>query len=214
MTVKVLLLDDEELVRGGLRMILESDPGIEVVAEAADGTNVLDLVAAHRPDVVLTDIQMPRVDGLEVTGRVAALPDGPAVVVLTTFDLDEYVHAALRRGAAGFLVKDIAPNDLLAAIHVVAGGDAMISPRITKRLLGEFANGGAKPGALKRLAALTPRELEVAVAVGHGLANAAIAESLRLSESTVKVHIGRVLTKLDAANRTQVAIVVHDAELV
>ncbi|MFD9736528.1 response regulator [Umezawaea sp. NPDC059074] len=213
MTVKVLLLDDEELVRGGLRMILESDPDLEVVAEAADGTGVLDLVARHRPDVVLTDIQMPRVDGLEVTRLVAALPDGPPVLVLTTFDLDEYVHTALREGASGFLVKDTPPRDLVQAVRMVAAGEAMISPRITKRLLREFAGGGAKQEAVTRLAALTAREREVAVAVGGGLSNAEISRSLVLSESTVKVHIGRVMAKLDVVNRTQVAIVVHDAGL-
>jgi len=212
-TVKVLLLDDEELVRGGLRMILESDPDLEVVAEAADGTGVLDLVARHRPDVVLTDIQMPRVDGLEVTRLVAALPDGPPVLVLTTFDLDEYVHTALREGASGFLVKDTPPRDLVQAVRMVAAGEAMISPRITKRLLREFAGGGAKQEAVTRLAALTAREREVAVAVGGGLSNAEISRSLVLSESTVKVHIGRVMAKLDVVNRTQVAIVVHDAGL-
>ncbi|MCS7479543.1 response regulator [Umezawaea endophytica] len=213
MTVKVLLLDDEELVRGGLRMILESDPDITVVAESADGTGVLDLVARHRPDVVLTDIQMPRVDGLEVTRLVTSLPDGPPVLVLTTFDLDEYVHSALRLGASGFLVKDTPPRDLVQAVRMVAAGEAMISPRITKRLLREFAGGGAKREAVARLEALTAREREVAVAVGGGLSNAEISKSLVLSESTVKVHIGRVMSKLDVANRTQVAIVVHDAGL-
>lgn len=213
MTVKVLLLDDEELVRGGLRMILESDPAIAVVAEASDGAGVLDLVARHRPDVVLTDIQMRGVDGLEVTRLVTSLPDGPPVLVLTTFDLDEYVHSALRLGASGFLVKDTPPRDLVQAVHAVAAGEAMISPRITKRLLSEFAGGGAKQEAVTRLDALTAREREVAVAVGGGLSNAEISRSLFLSESTVKVHIGRVMSKLDVANRTQVAIVVHDAGL-
>jgi DNA-binding NarL/FixJ family response regulator len=212
-TVKVLLLDDEELVRSGIRMILESDAEIEVVAEGGDGTGVLDLVARHRPDLVLTDIQMPQVDGLEVTKNVTALPDAPAVVVLTTFDLDEYVHAALRHGATGFLLKDIAPRELIAAVHVVARGEAMISPRITKRLLDAFVSGGAKEDTGARLAALTPRELEVAVAVGQGLSNAAIAGNLHLSEATVKVHIGRILTKTEAGNRTQIAILVHDAGL-
>jgi DNA-binding NarL/FixJ family response regulator len=194
-------------------MILESDPDITVVAESADGAGVLDLVALHRPDVVLTDIQMPRVDGLEVTRLVTSLPDGPPVLVLTTFDLDEYVHSALRQGASGFLVKDTPPRDLVQAVRMVAAGEAMISPRITKRLLREFAGGGAKREAVERLEALTAREREVAVAVGGGLSNAEISKSLVLSESTVKVHIGRVMSKLDVANRTQVAIVVHDAGL-
>jgi DNA-binding NarL/FixJ family response regulator len=212
-TVKVLLLDDEELVRSGIRMILESDAQIQVVAERGDGVGVVELVAEHRPDLVLTDIQMPKVDGLAVTKSVTALPGAPAVVVLTTFDLDEYVHTALRHGASGFLLKDIAPRDLIDAVHVVARGEAMISPKITKRLLGEFASGGAKEDTGAKLAALTPRELEVAVAVGQGLSNAAIAGSLQLSAATVKVHIGRIMAKVDAGNRTQIAILVHDAGL-
>jgi DNA-binding NarL/FixJ family response regulator len=214
MTVKVLLLDDEELVRVGIRLILESDPGIEVVAEAADGAGVLDLVARHRPDVVLTDIQMPGGDGLDVTRRVTALPDGPAVVVLTTFDLDRYVHAALRNGATGFLLKDTPPRDLVAAIHVAADGEAMISPRITRRLLTEFARGAAHQDALDKLDTLTARERDVAMAIARGLPNPAIAAELFLSESTVKLHVGHVMAKLSAANRTQVAIAVHDAGLV
>lgn len=213
MTVKVVLLDDEEVVRVGLRLILESDPGIEVVADAADGTGVLDLVARHRPDVVLTDIRMPRVDGLAVTEQVTALPDAPSVVVLTTFDLDAHVHRALRAGAAGFLVKDISPRDLVAAVHTVARGAAMISPSVTKRLLAEFAAGGARWDARERVATLSDRERQVAVGLGQGLSNAAIAARLHLGESTVKVHVATVLTKLGAANRTQAAIVVHDAGL-
>jgi len=212
-TVRVLLLDDEELVRGGLRLILESDPDIEVVAEAGDGAGVLDLVAAHRPDVVLTDVQMPRVDGLQVTAKVTALPDPPVVVVLTTFDLDEYVHTALRSGAAGFLLKDIPPRELVHAVHVVARGEAMISPKVTKRLLTHFTRSGSAD-ALDRVSTLTDRERDVAMAVGRGLSNGRIAAELHLSESTVKVHLGHAMTKLGADNRTQVAIAVHDAGLV
>ncbi|MEU0468816.1 response regulator transcription factor [Amycolatopsis sp. NPDC006131] len=211
MTVRVLLLDDEELVRGGLRLILESDPEIEVVAEAGDGTGVVDLVARHRPDVVLTDIQMPLVDGLQVTAKVTALPGAPVVVVLTTFDLDEYVHTALRSGAAGFLLKDIPPRELVHAVHVVARGEAMISPKVTKRLLSHFTRGSA--AALDRVGTLTDRERDVALAVGRGLSNSRIAAELHLSESTVKVHLSHVMAKLGAGNRTQVAIAVHDAGL-
>lgn len=209
MAVKVLLLDDEELVRGGIRLILESNPDLRVVAEAPD---VLDLVDRFHPDVVLTDVQMPGVDGLEVVRRVTALPDAPAVVVLTTFDLDEYVHSALRGGATGFLLKDTPPRDLVRAVHVVARGEAMISPAVTKRLLLEFAaEPDGRAEARRRLSGLTPREREVAEAVGRGASNAEIAKELFLSESTVKVHIGRIMAKLDAANRTRVAITVHDA---
>ncbi|WP_432846174.1 response regulator [Amycolatopsis sp. CA-161197] len=211
--IKVVLLDDEVLVRSGIRMILESDPEIRVVAEAGDGTGVAELVAQHRPDVVLTDIQMPGVDGLEVTRVVTALPEAPAVVVLTTFDLDEYVHTALRHGATGFLLKDTPPRDLVSAVHVVHRGEAMLSPAVTRRLLGEFASGGAMETAKARLAALTSREREVAVAVAEGWSNAVISTKLGVSQATVKVHLGRIMSKVEAANRTQVAILVHDAGL-
>ncbi|SEP52833.1 response regulator [Amycolatopsis saalfeldensis] len=211
--IKVLLLDDEALVRSGIRMILESDPEIRVVAEAGDGEGVAELVERHRPDVVLTDIQMPRVDGLEVTRVVAAGPGAPQVVVLTTFDLDEYVHTALRHGATGFLLKDTPPRDLVRAVHLVKRGEAMLAPSITRRLLAHFAAGEAVQGAKTRLEVLTPREREVAVAVAHGSSNAAIAAALGLSEATVKVHVGRIMSKVDATNRTQVAILVHDAGL-
>lgn len=213
MSCKVVLLDDEELVRSGIRVILEADGGIEVVAEAADGSAADDLVVKHRPDVVLTDIRMPDVDGLEVTKRLSALPQPPAVVVLTTFDLDEYVHSALRNGAAGFVLKDTPPRELANAVHVVAGGEAMLSPRITTKLLSTFSTSAPAQAAKSRLAELTAREREVAVAVAQGLSNAEIADNVYMSLSTVKVHIGRIMTKLDAANRTQVAIIAHDAGL-
>ncbi|WP_409186049.1 response regulator [Amycolatopsis sp. VS8301801F10] len=211
--LKILLLDDEVLVRSGIRMILESDPGIEVVAEAGDGRGVLALVREHRPDLVLTDVQMPEVDGLEVTRLVTAEPDPPAVVVLTTFDLDEYVHEALRHGATGFLLKDTPPRELVKAMHVVGRGEAMLSPSITRRLLAHFATAATPTPARARLEPLTPREREVAVAVGQGSSNAEIARELGLSEATVKVHLGRIMAKTEAANRTQVAILVHDAGL-
>ncbi|HEX6356690.1 response regulator transcription factor [Actinophytocola sp.] len=211
MTIRVLLLEDEELVRSGIRMILESASDIEVIAEAADGSRAVELAETHHPDVVLTDIQMPHVDGLSVTERLARrIP----VVVLTTFDLDEYVHTALRHGAAGFLLKDTPPLDLVNAVRVVARGEAMISPRITKRLLSTFAADPVREPARARLTPLTPREHDVTLAIARGLSNAEIARSLDLSESTVKVHIGRIMAKLDATNRTQVAILVHDAGLV
>ncbi|MEU9127592.1 response regulator transcription factor [Kitasatospora sp. NPDC048540] len=211
--VKVVVLEDEELVRSGVRMILDADPGIEVVAEGGDGDVAVDLVARHRPHVVLTDIQMPRVDGLEVTRRLLATPHPPVVAVLTTFDLDEYVHAALRAGAAGFLLKDTPPRELARAVHVLARGEAMLSPRVTKRLLSTFSAGDAAEAARRRLRLLTDREREVAAAVARGLTNAEIAADLFLSASTVKVHIGRIMAKLEAANRTQVAIIAHDARL-
>ena len=213
MTVKVVLLDDEELVRGGIRLILDSDPGIEVVGEGSDGSVATELVTKHRPDVLLTDIQMPKVGGLEVTKRVTALPDPPAVAVLTTFDLDEYVFSALQNGAAGFLLKDTPPRELAGAVHTVARGEAMLSPRITTKLLATFTTGGAAQAAKAQVEGLTAREREVAVAVAQGLSNAEIAADLYMSQSTVKVHIGRIMTKLGVGNRTQVAIVAHDAGL-
>jgi DNA-binding NarL/FixJ family response regulator len=213
-TVKVLLIEDEEIVRSGIRMILESAPDIEVVGEAADGSPAVELTDRHRPDVVLTDIQLPRVNGIEVTRRLTARASPPAVVILTTFDIDEYVYAALRHGATGFLLKDTPPHDLVAAVRVAARGEAMISPRITKRLLANFAAGETTNTARRRLEALTPREREVAGWIGRGLSNSEIAKQLFLSESTVKVHIGRIKGKVDAANRTQIAILVHEAGLV
>ncbi len=213
MSTKVVLLEDEELVRGGLRMILDSDPEIEVVAEDGDGAGAVDLVSKHRPDVVLTDIQMPTVGGLEVTKRLTALPEPPSVAVLTTFDLDEYVYSALRNGAAGFLLKDTPPRELANAVHVVAGGESMLSPRITTKLLSSFSTSVPAQSAKSRIEELTAREREVAVSVAQGLSNAEIANNVYMSLSTVKVHIGRIMTKLDAANRTQVAIVAHDAGL-
>ena len=211
--VKVVLLEDEDLVRGGIRVILDSDPDIEVAGEAGDGSAAVELVQRHRPDVVLTDIQMPKVDGLEVTRRLAALPEPPAVGVLTTFDLDEYVHTALRHGAAGFLLKDTSPRELIAAVHVLARGEAMLSPRVTTKLLSTFSENTTRDGARARIETLTVREREVALHLAHGLSNAEIAEKLYMSQSTVKVHISHIMAKLDATNRTQVALVAHDAGL-
>ncbi|MFD7718425.1 response regulator [Streptomyces sp. NPDC059814] len=213
MTVRVILLDDEELVRKGIRMILHAEPDIEVVAEGGDGSVAVDLVAEHRPDVVLTDIQMPRVGGLEVARQLAALTDPPAVAVLTTFDVDEYVYAALQHGAAGFLLKDTSPRELTDAVRVLARGEAMLSPRITTKLLAVFATAAVAPQARSRMAELTAREREVAAAVAQGHSNTEIATDLLVSQSTVKVHLSRIMTKLGAANRTQVALITHDAGL-
>jgi DNA-binding NarL/FixJ family response regulator len=211
--IRVVLLEDEELVRGGIRMILESGGAIEVVAERGDGDDAVDLVLRHRPDVLLTDIRMPRVDGLEVTRRVQALLHPPPVIVLTTFDLDEYVFAALQAGAAGFLLKDTPPRDLARAIEVVAAGEAILAPTVTRRLLTRLATGsGAKQAdARARLGLLTEREREVALAVATGASNAEVAGLLFLSEATVKVHVSRIMTKLDLQNRTQIAILAHQA---
>jgi DNA-binding NarL/FixJ family response regulator len=206
----VVLLDDEDLVRNGIRLILEAG-GLQVVAEDTNGANVVELVRKHQPDVVLTDIQMPTVNGLEVTRRVTALPHPPAVVVLTTFDLDEYVYEALQAGATGFLLKDIAPRLLIAAVEQAVRGDAMLSPQITRRLITAYTGARESGPREDVLAALTAREREVAIAVAEGLSNAEVAARLGVSESTVKVHLTHVLSKLGLANRTKLAILVHEA---
>jgi DNA-binding NarL/FixJ family response regulator len=232
---RILIVDDEALVRAGLRMILSAAEDLEVVAEADDGADAVAAVRAHRPDVVLMDIRMPRLDGLAATRQVLAdarPTDGrptdrrlsdrrsrgrpPAVIVLTTFDLDDYVFRALEAGASGFLLKDTPPRDLVRAVRVVAGGEAMLSPSVTRRLIGHFADGGTSSrqrAALDRLQALTAREREVLVAVAAGRSNAEVGRELFMSEATVKAHVSRVLTKLDATNRVQVAIVAHEAGL-
>lgn len=214
--IKVLLLDDEGLVRNGIRLILQAGGTAEVVAEDTNGANVVELVEKYRPDVVLTDIQMPQVNGIEVTRRVNALPDPPPVVVLTTFDLDEYVYEALQAGATGFLLKDIAPRALVEAVEQAVRGDSMLSPRITKRLISSYTAHPA-PGAVEAgddpLKELTPREREVAIEVAEGLSNAEIAGKLVLSESTVKVHITHIMAKLGLSNRTKLALLVHDIGL-
>lgn len=212
--VRVLLVDDDPLVRAALRLIVSSADDLEVAGEAADGDEVADLVRRHRPDVILMDVRMPRMDGLAATTAVTAQPDPPRVVMLTTFDLDEHVFGALRAGASGFLLKDTPPRDLLDAIRVVAAGEAMLSPGVTRRLIGHFTasdTDARQAAARKRLEALTEREREVLVAVGRGLSNADIGRSLYMSEATVKAHVSRLLAKLDVTNRVQVAILAHDA---
>jgi DNA-binding NarL/FixJ family response regulator len=211
--VRVLLVDDDALVRAGLRLIISSADDIAVVGEAEDGNEAVAAVQEHRPDVVLMDIRMPRVDGITATKALRALDAPPQVVVLTTFQADEHVVAALRAGASGFLVKDTPPGDILAAIRLVAAGDAIISPSVTRTLLAHFAPSGAserQQAAARKLADLSGRELEVATAVGDGSSNAEIAVSLFMSEATVKAHVSRILTKLGVSNRVQVAILVHD----
>jgi DNA-binding NarL/FixJ family response regulator len=213
---RLLIVDDEALVRAGLKMILESDDDLEVVAEAEDGADAAAMVREHRPDVVLMDIRMPRLDGLAATRELQALPEPPKVVVLTTFDLDDYVFRALQAGASGFLLKDTPPRELVHAVKVVAAGDAMLSPAVTRRLIGHFAADSRtdrQRQARERLIKLTDREREVLTAVGRGLSNAEIGRELFMSEATVKAHVSRVLVKLDATNRVQVAILAHDAGL-
>ena len=212
--LKVLLVDDDALVRAGLRVILSSAGDINVVAETDDGALAVAAVQQHRPDVVLMDIRMPRMDGITATAALRRLPTPPHVVVLTTFQADEQVVAALRAGASGFLVKDTPPADIITAVRVVAAGDAIVSPSVTRTLLSHFEDSAASERhrvAAQRLGALTGREREVAAAVGAGSSNAEIAKALFMSEATVKAHVSRLLSKLDVANRVHIAILVHDA---
>ncbi len=212
---RVLLIDDDALVRAGLRMILSSSDEVEVVGEAADGAEAVAAVQAHRPDVVLMDIRMPEVDGIAATAALRCLPSPPHVIVLTTFQADEHVMSALRAGADGFLLKDTPPTEIVRAVRLVAAGGAMLSPSVTRTLLGHLAGDertDRRRVASERLASLTDREREVAMEVGSGASNAEIAASLFMSEATVKAHVSRLLTKLDATNRVQIAILVHDAQ--
>ncbi|MDX6677559.1 MAG: hypothetical protein QOE31_1611 [Solirubrobacteraceae bacterium] len=215
MSIRVLLVDDDPLVRSGLRMMLAGAAQIEVVGEADDGRGVLAAVDLHRPDVVLMDIRMPQLDGVAATRLLRTQPDPPAVVVLTTFDADEYVMRALRAGAAGFLLKDTPPPEIVRAIELVHAGDGMLSPSVTRRLIalaaGDDEETTRAERARERLAVLTAREHEVALAVGAGHANADIAAQLHMSVPTVKAHVSRLLSKLDADNRVQIALLVQDS---
>lgn len=213
--VKVLLVDDDALVRAGLRLILSSAEDIDVVGETDDGAGAVAAVRQHLPDVVLMDIRMPQIDGITATAMLRRLDPSPQVIVLTTFQADEHVVAALRAGASGFLVKDTPPAEIINAVRLVAGGDAIVSPSATRTLLAHFGNTEAAERhriAGEQLSALTDREREVATAVGAGASNAEIAATLFMSEATVKAHVSRLLNKLGVSNRVQVAIMVHDAD--
>jgi DNA-binding NarL/FixJ family response regulator len=215
-TIRVLLVDDEELVRFGLRTVLEAAGDFEVVGEAGDGEAAV--AAAHelRPDVVLIDIRMPVLDGLAATRRILALPNPPQVAVLTTFHVDEYVYAALAAGAAGFLLKDTPPREIAAAVRAVADGTATLSPAVTRNLIDSYVDRAATPrrtAARVRLAELSDREQEVLRLVGRGESNAAIGKELFVSEATVKTYVSRLLAKLELTNRTQAAILAHEAGL-
>ena len=217
MTIRVLVADDQTLVRAGFRVLVDSAPDLEVVGEAGDGIEALELARRERPDVVLMDIRMPRLDGLEATRRIVAdeLLAGVRVLVLTTFDLDEYVYAALRAGASGFLLKDTPPGDLLAAIRVVAAGDALLAPGVTRRLIAEFSRR-PEPSAVTpaALAGLTDRERQVLALVARGLSNAEIADQLVVSAATAKTHVSRVLAKLQARDRAQLVMLAYETGLV
>ena len=217
MTVRVLLVDDEELVRFGLRTVLEAAGGLEVVGEAGDGAAAVVAARELRPDVVLMDIRMPVLDGLAATEQVLALPDPPQVAVLTTFHDDEQVHAALAAGAGGFLLKDTPPREIAAAVRAVAEGTATLSPAVTAALIDSYVRHRTAPRraeALRRVAGLSDREREVLGLLGTGESNAVLAARLFLSEATVKTYVSRLLTRLDLANRTQAAILAHEAGLV
>jgi DNA-binding NarL/FixJ family response regulator len=208
--VRVVLADDLALLRTGFRMVLTAEPGIDVVGEAADGDEAVRAAERLNPDVVLMDVRMPRVDGIEATRRIVARAPRSRILILTTFDLDEYAFAGLRAGASGFLLKDVPPEQLVAAVRSVAAGDAVVAPRVTRRLLETFAtrlpDGEADAPAHPDLAALTPREREVLLEVAAGRSNAEIAARLVLTEATVKTHVGRILSKLGLRDRVQVVV--------
>lgn len=214
MTIRVLIVDDDPLVRAGLRLMLGGADDLQIVAEAGDGTAVAPAVAEHRPDVVLMDIRMPTMDGLTATEQLRSRPDPPQILILTTFDADRHVLRALRAGAAGFILKDTPPPEIVAAIQRVARGEPVLSPSVTQRLIAHVADADhdrRRTLARDRLAQLADREREIAVAVAEGKSNAEIGATLYLSVPTVKTHVSRVLTKLGFNNRVQIALLVHDA---
>jgi len=212
--IRVLIADDQELVRTGFRVILDAEPDLEVVGEAGDGRETVELVPEKCPDVVLMDIRMPNLDGIEATRRLTALPHAPRVLMLTTFDLDEYVYEALRAGASGFLLKDAGADELLHAVRVVAAGEALLSPSITRRLIADYARRPPASEQPAALADLTPRELEVLRLLARGLSNGEIARELVLGEATVKTHVARVFQKLDLHDRAQAVVLAYETGLV
>ncbi len=210
MSIRVLVADDQALVRAGFRQLLEREPDLEVVGEAADGAEAVELARHTRPDVVVMDIRMPKVDGLEATRRLLAASPAPRVLVLTTFDVDEYVFEALRLGASGFLLKDAAPEELVSAVRVVAAGDALLAPSVTRRVIEELARSTVRTsGREGRLDELTARERDVFALVAQGLSNAEIGSELFLSEGTVKTHVSHILRKLDLRDRVHAVILAY-----
>jgi DNA-binding NarL/FixJ family response regulator len=218
-TITILLADDQALLRRGFRMILEAEEDFSVVGEAADGAEAIDLARELTPEVVLMDVRMPGTDGIEATRRIVSENSLVRVLVLTTFDLDEFAFGTLQAGASGFLLKDVRPADLISAVRTVASGDAVVSPRVTRRLLEEYARNPMVSDAERaqqfpKLSTLTERELEVLTAIAHGLSNSEIAEALFISGPTVKSHIGRILSKLELRDRVQVVVLAYEASLI
>jgi DNA-binding NarL/FixJ family response regulator len=213
-SIKVLIADDEKLMRSGLRAILTAEPDIEVAGEASDGLEAIASAERLRPDVVLMDVRMPNLDGLAATERLLARVEGVRVVMLTTFDLDEYVYEALRAGASGFVLKDAPADQLLTAIRVVAEGEALLAPSITRRLIAEYARRPRAAGRPDQLRELTERELEVMRLMAGGLSNAEIAEHLIVGEATIKTHVSRILAKLELRDRTQAVVLAYESGLV
>jgi len=213
--IRVLVADDQALLRGSFKLLIDSAPGLTVVGEASDGVEAVAMARRERPDIVLMDIRMPEMDGIEATRRICGTPETAdvRVLILTTFDLDEYVYAALRAGASGFLLKDTRPADLLAAVEVVASGDALLAPSVTRRLVAEFARLPSGP-ATSRLDGITAREQEVLTLIARGMSNDELAAHLHLGLATVKTHIGRLLHKLAARDRAQLVIAAYEAGLV
>jgi DNA-binding NarL/FixJ family response regulator len=218
MTIRIILVDDQELVRTGFRMVLDAQPDMTVVGEAADGLAAIEVARAHPSDVMVMDARMPRLDGVAATRRIRQAGDLPRVLMLTTFDLDEYAFAALKAGASGFLLKDVPPDELLFAIRAVHSGDAVVAPSTTRRLINQFApmlpEGDAGAGVPPELACLTEREAEVLAHVAQGLSNAEIAGRLFVSEATVKTHVGRILAKLGLRDRVQAVVFAYENGLV
>jgi DNA-binding NarL/FixJ family response regulator len=213
MTIGVVVVDDQALVRAGFRVLVDSEVGFSVLGEASNGMEAVDIVARTRPEVVLMDVRMPEMDGIEATRRIlsAGLEHVPRILMLTTFDLDEYVYAALRAGASGFMLKDTPPAELLTAIRVIAGGDALLAPSVTRRLIADFASREAKPTvSTEILDSLTGRELEVFGLVAKGMSNQELADALHMSSATAKTHVSRVLMKLDARDRAQLVVIAYE----